>query len=183
LVPYKLPEFAVLAFAARPELRKHRLRIVGSGPEEEQLRQLTVEHDLQDCIDFVGRLSQREVADEMRKADVFFFPSIRELGAGAIIEALACGLPCLVSNYGAPGALVNDSRGRKVSLADRATMIQAFADAAVQMASDPAALDRMSEDSADYAKRTFTWAEKARSTIVIYEWVLGRRATKPGFVY
>lgn len=183
LVPYKLPELAVLAFAARPELRKHRLRIVGSGPEEELLKKLTKESHLQDCVEFVGRLSQGEVADELRKADVFFFPSIRELGAGVIVEALACGLPCLVSDYGAPGALVNESRGRKVPLGDRAVMVQGFADAAVQMGSNLAALDRMSKESASYAKRTFTWAKKATATIAIYEWVLKRRRERPEFIY
>jgi glycosyltransferase involved in cell wall biosynthesis len=183
LVPYKLPEVAVLAFAARSELRKHRLRIIGSGPERERLEKLVVEHRLQDCVEFVGRLSQREVADEMRKADVFFFPSIRELGAGVVIEALACGLPCLVADYGAPGALVNDSRGRKVPLADRATMIRGFANAAAQLASNRGALEEMSEESASYAQRTFTWDQKAAWTIAIYQWILGARNQRPEFLY
>jgi glycosyltransferase involved in cell wall biosynthesis len=183
LVPYKLPEFAVLAFAARPELRKHRLRIVGSGPEQERLQQLADDHDLLDCVEFVGRLSQPEVAEEMRKADIFLFPSIRELGAGVVIEAMACGLPCIVADYGGPAGLVNDSRGRKVPLGDRATMIRGFADAAVEVASDRVALEQMSRESASYAQRSFTWAKKATSTIAIYEWVLGRRSERPEFVY
>jgi glycosyltransferase involved in cell wall biosynthesis len=183
LVPYKLPEFAVLAFAARPELREHRLRVVGSGPERERLEQLTSKHGLQDCVEFVGGLSQREVADEMRKADIFFFPSIRELGAGVVIEALACGMPCLVADYGAPGALVNDGRGRKVPLGDRAAMIRGFADAATQLASDPVAVEQMSEESASYAQRTFTWEKKAAFTIAVYEWILRRRSERPEFSY
>ena len=183
LVPYKLPEFAVLAFAARPEFRKHRLRIVGSGPEQERLEQLTAEHGLQECIEFVGGLSQREVAEEMRKADVFFFPSIRELGAGVVIEALACGLPCLVADYGAPAALVNDRRGRKVAIGNRSAMIQGFADAAAELASNPVGLREMSEECANYAKRSFTWDRKAVSTVAIYEWVLRRRTERPEFVY
>ena len=183
LVPYKLPEFAVRAFVERPELQKHRLRIVGSGPEQERLERIIAEHGLQDCIEFVGRLSQREVADEMRKADVFLFPSIRELGAGVVIEAMACGLPCIVADYGGPGGLVNDSRGRKVPISDRETMIRGFADAAVELASDRRALSRMSTESADYAERTFTWDKKAEATLEIYDWVLGGRPDKPTFVY
>ena len=183
LVPYKLPELAILAFAERPELHMHRLRIVGSGPDRGRLEQLATEHGLDDCVEFVGSLSQREVADEMRKADVFFFPSIRELGAGVVVEAMACGLACLVTDYGAPGALVNESRGRKVRIADRKTMVRGFAEAAAQLARDRAALDQMSEESASYAQRTFTWDKKAAATIPIYEWVLKRRRQKPEFVY
>jgi glycosyltransferase involved in cell wall biosynthesis len=183
LVPYKLPEFAVRAFVERPELRKHRLRIVGSGPEQERLEQIIAGHGLEGCVEFVGRLSQLEVADEMRKADVFLFPSIRELGAGVVIEAMACGLPCIVADYGGPGALVNDSRGRKVPIADRESMIRGFADAAVDLARDRRALGRMSAESASYAKRTFTWDNKAAATLEIYEWVLGRSRERPRFVY
>ena len=107
---------------------------------------------------------------------MFLFPSIRELGAGVVIEALACGLPCIVADYGAPGALVTNSRGRKVSIGDRETMIRGFADAAAQLAADPDGLVEMSDECASYARRTFTWARKAAATIDIYEWVLGRRS-------
>lgn len=183
LVPYKLPDLAVLAFAERPELRKHRLRIVGAGPEQPRLEKMVTDYGLKDCVDFVGRLSQGEVADEMRQADVFLFPSIRELGAGVVIEALACGLPCIVADYGGPGGLVNDSRGRKVPLGDRAAMTQGFADAALELANDRRALDEMSIEAARYAEHAFTWDKKATATLRIYEWVLGRGSEKPEFNY
>lgn len=183
LAPYKVPEFAVLAFAARPELQKHRLRIVGSGPDQARLENLVAHHGLQHCVEFLGRRSQQQVADEMRRADVFFFPSIRELGAGVIAEALACGLPCLVADYGAPRALINESRGRKVSLGSRDEMIRGFAEAAAELASDERSLDQMSKESADYAKRTLTWDRKAVETMMIYNWVLDPESPKPQFSY
>lgn len=182
LVPYKLPETTVLAFAARPELRRHHLRIVGDGPERPRMEALVEQHALQDCVEFVGQRSQAEVADEMRRADIFFFPSIRELGAGVVIEALACGLPCLAADYGAPGSLVDDSRGRTVPIGTRAEMIEGFASAAVELANHPA-LDRMSQASVDYARLNFTWDSKAVHTLEIYEWVLGSRTTRPRFAY
>lgn len=182
LVPYKLPEFAVLAFAARPELRKHRLLIAGDGPELERLQGIVAEHSLEDCVTFLGRLSQAAIADKMRESDVFFFPSIRELGAGVVIEALACGLPCLVADYGAPGALIDDSRGRKVAIADRAKMIEDFADKALDLVRDRAALDRMTQAAGDYASTYFTWDNKAKKTIDIYNWVLDG-GERPDFPY
>jgi glycosyltransferase involved in cell wall biosynthesis len=78
---------------------------------------------------------------------------------------------------------VNDSRGRKVPISDRETMIRGFANAAVDLASDRKALGRMSAESANYAARTFTWGKKAEATLEIYDWVLGRRRDKPTFAY
>jgi glycosyltransferase involved in cell wall biosynthesis len=40
LVPYKLPEVVVRAFAASPILQQHKLVIVGEGPESPRLERL-----------------------------------------------------------------------------------------------------------------------------------------------
>jgi hypothetical protein len=61
-------------------------------------------------------------------------------------------------------------------------MIRGFADSAADLTSDRAALQKMSEESANYA-RTFTWKAKAEFTVTIYEWVLGRRSERPEFLY
>ena len=92
LVPYKCADILLLAVAARPELRRHRIVIVGEGPERELLERIVREHDLGSCVEFMGNVPQVRVGQIMRAADVFAFPSIRELGAGVVVEAMACGL-------------------------------------------------------------------------------------------
>ncbi len=113
-VPYKLPQLAVRAFVIRPALRAHRLVMIGDGPERSAVEQLVRSHGLESCVDLLGWKSQAEVATLMREADIFAFPSIRELGAGVVIEAMACGLPCVVVDYGGPGGLISEGRGIKV---------------------------------------------------------------------
>lgn len=183
LVPYKLAEVAILTFAEHLDLRRHRLQIAGRGPEEGRLRQLVANNGLDECVEFLGGLSQRQVADAMRRADVFFFPSIRELGAGVVIEAMACGLPCVVADYGAPGALVDETRGRKVRIADKRQMIRDFAAAALDLVNNPLLIDTMAVASQRYARNFFTWEKKARVTLEIYEWALRSGARKPTFQY
>ena len=117
-VPYKLPQLVVQAFANQPMLRAHRLIMVGDGPERQAIEQLIRNNGLESRVTLLGWKTQSEVAKLMREADIFAFPSIRELGAGAVIEAMACGLACVVVDYGAPGALIDTDRGVKVPLAD-----------------------------------------------------------------
>ena len=113
LVPYKLPEVIIRAFANSSILQQHKLAIVGDGQERPRLEQLIAEHNLGNCVKLLGQKTQAEVGELMRQAEIFAFPSIRELGAGVVVEAMACGMACVVVDYGGPGALIRPIAGLK----------------------------------------------------------------------
>jgi glycosyltransferase involved in cell wall biosynthesis len=50
-----------------------------------------------DEVELLGRFAHSEVPARMAKADVFVFPSLFEGSAVVTYEALACGLPCVVT--------------------------------------------------------------------------------------
>ena len=52
--------------------------------------------------------------EEMRKADLFLFPSF-EGGGMVVLEALAHGLPVVCLQYGGPGEMVSTARGSRGS--------------------------------------------------------------------
>lgn len=182
LVPYKCPDVVVGAFAESKALRGHRLRIVGEGPERPRLDAMVEAHGLEGCVEFVGRVTQAQVGEEMRSADVFVFPSIRELGAGVIVEAMACGLPCVVVNYGAPGNLIDETRGVRIPLGTKAEITSGYARALEELAAHPERLDRLGTQACRHVMTHYTWDAKARGIVPIYEWVLGQRAEKPALV-
>jgi glycosyltransferase involved in cell wall biosynthesis len=172
LVPYKLSEAAVRAFAESEELRRHSLHIVGDGPERPRLEALIARHSLEDCVRLEGRFPQAEVADWMRRCDVFVFPSIRELGAGVVVEAMASEMFCVVVDYGAPGALVAEDRGAKEPLAPLDALTPALRAALERAAADRDALRRKAAAARRYAEERFSWEVKARMTEHVYRWVL-----------
>jgi glycosyltransferase involved in cell wall biosynthesis len=179
LVPYKCADIAVAAFAAEPILRQHQLRIVGDGPERPRLEQLISENRLEDCVELVGQVKQSEVGEEMRRAEVFVFPSIRELGAGVVVEAMASAMTCVVANYGAPGALVGTDRGIRIPLVSKEEMTRNFGHALAKVAKSPADITRLGQSAYHYAMTHLTWDAKAREIVEIYKWVLGQRADRP----
>ena len=70
----------------------------GHGPEEEyeQIQQLAIE-----CrypVQFLGMLSQAELAEQFRQSDVFILPSFFEGLALVNIEAMACGCKVVCSD-------------------------------------------------------------------------------------
>jgi glycosyltransferase involved in cell wall biosynthesis len=181
LVPYKCPDVAVRVMAASPLLRKHRLRIVGDGPDRSYLDQLVAEHNLQDCVEFVGRLDQAGVGQAMREADLFIFPSIRELGAGVLVEAMACGLPCAVVDYGAPGNLIDDTRGLRVPLDTKDEIVSSMAAGLEKLVQQPEKLAHLGATAQRYVETYYTWDARARFFVEVYKWVLGKRPDKPVF--
>ncbi len=181
LTPLKLANVAVEAFARSQKLRRHRLVIVGEGTESQPLRDQIEKHKLEECVQMVGWKTQQEVGQLMREADVFVFPSIRDLGAGAVAEAMACGLCCAVVDYGGPGGLIEPDRGVKVPMGTQAQITDNFLAALEALADDPQRVRRLGDAARAYALGHLTWDVKARKTIEIYRWAMGQREQRPDF--
>ena len=172
LVPYKVPEVAVRAFASSEALKGHLLHVVGDGPELDRLQQIVAEAKAEDRVIFEGRKTQAEVAEFMRACDVFVFPSIRELGAGVVIEAMASGIVCLVTNYGAPGDLVAGGRGVRIELQPLDGLVQSYRDAMERCLDRPEEHAEMALRAETYARSLYPWDAKAAYTLKIYEAIL-----------
>ncbi len=181
LVPYKCPDVAVLAMAKNPNLRKHKLNIAGDGPEMPRLVEIVKENNLEGCVELIGRRTQAEIGQLMRTADVFAFPSIRELGAGVVVEAMATGLPCVVVDYGGPGGLIHESNGVKVPLGTKDHLVEHFAVEMEALANDPARRQTLGHQARQDAVRIYDWTAKGKKTVEVYDWVLGKANTKPNF--
>jgi glycosyltransferase involved in cell wall biosynthesis len=174
LVPYKLPRLAVEAFCAHPALRAHRMIVVGDGPERLSLEQAIRDCGCADRVQLCGWKTQAEVAELMRQSDILVQPSIRELGAGVVIEAMACGLPCVVTDYGGPAMLIDSDRGIKVPVAPYEALRTSIGEALARLADDEDMIVRMGEAAKTHAERHYTWAAKADKLMAVYDWVLGR---------
>lgn len=168
LVPYKVPEAAVRAFAGSEALKGHVLDILGDGPEMPRLKAMVAEAGAGDRVIFHGRRTQGEVAAAMRAADAFVFPSIRELGAGVVIEAMASGTLCIVTDYGAPGDLAAGDRGLRVALQPMEGLVRDYRAAMEDAVAAPARMAGLAARGHAYAWAHFTWDAKARNTAAVY---------------
>lgn len=181
LVPYKLPEVVVRAFAASSILQQHRLLIVGEGPERHRLEHIIEEQDLVGCVELTGQKSQAEVGELMRQAEILAFPSIRELGAGVVVEAMACGMACLVVDYGGPATLVQPTRGIKIPMGDLNHLVRRFTAELEQLVTDPDRVAHLGAEAYHHAMTYYSWDTKAQKMAEIYRWITGRREVKPNF--
>lgn len=77
--------------------------MIGSGPEEEQMR-----NRMPEAI-FTGYLTGAALPEAYASGDVFLFPSTTEAFCNVVLEALATGLPAVVSDIGGCMELVKRS--------------------------------------------------------------------------
>jgi glycosyltransferase involved in cell wall biosynthesis len=182
LVPYKCPDVAVTAFARSPLLQQHRLCVLGDGPERPRLEALIREHRLESCVEITGWRPQAEVGRLIAEQDVLVFPSVRELGAGVVVECMASGLACVVVDYGGPGGLVDATRGIAVPLGSKDALAERFRVELEGLVRDRERIGRLGAAAREFALREFSWESKAARTEQIYEWVTGRRATRPDWL-
>lgn len=94
------------------------LKIVGEGPMQEELTQYIQAHDLQGYVTLLGRRSNEEVAQILKKADAFLLCSKtassgdREGTPTVLIEAQAVGLPCVSTTHAGIPEMIPESNHR-----------------------------------------------------------------------
>ncbi len=103
LVLYKGVGLLIEALAGLPH--NCRLRIIGSGPDEAELRRLAVQKGVADRVDFLPAVRTTEVPGALAEIDVLALPSLSqpnwvEQFGRILIEAMSCGVPVVGSTSG-----------------------------------------------------------------------------------
>jgi len=114
LAETKGQEILLKAFARVYEkYPKSRLILAGKGRLESELRSLAVELNIHERVLFLGY--RTDVPVVLRACDVFVLPSIAEGLPGALLEAMATGVPVIASRVGGVPEILNSPAGTMVS--------------------------------------------------------------------
>jgi rhamnosyl/mannosyltransferase len=124
LVAYKGLEYAIRAMSQVDG----KLAIIGTGPLEIELRELTISLGLLDKVQFLGKVT--EIAPYYKAAKVFVLPSISRAEAFGIVqlEAMAAGLPVVNTDVesGVPEVSLNGCTGLTVPPRDSKALATAL---------------------------------------------------------
>jgi glycosyltransferase involved in cell wall biosynthesis len=101
------------------------LLLLGEGLDRPRLEQLASGLGLGERVRFVGAVG--DPAPWLKASDLFLLPSVAEGMSNSLLEAMATGLPCLVSAIGGNLDLISDGEtGRVVSGGDAASWARAI---------------------------------------------------------
>ncbi len=129
------------------------LIFVGTGDAEPQLRELAASLQVTEAVTFKGFVPREHMPRVYHDADVFVLPSQHEGMSIALLEAMACGLPVVVTDTGGTAELVTQGRnGDIVPWAD----VPALTAALQRLLKDRDACKRMGQEGRTRAQ-AFGW--------------------------
>lgn len=145
-------------------LRNFRFKIVGQGTEEAWLRSHLT------GAEFTGVLGGDALSRAYADMDLFVFPSHTDTFGNVVLEALASGVPAIVTKDGGPCTIVRDGETGRVVHDDE------FAAAIAEIAADPEKHSGMRQAARAFAL-TASWEAVFDGVYAGYEMLREQRAT------
>jgi len=140
-----------------------KLVIIGKGPELNKLKKMSNEN-----IIFTGFLSDKELLNYARGADVAVLPSRAESWGLVIGEAMACKIPVISSDVGMAKDLLGENRG----IVLKNNSIEEMAEKIDYLLSNKKLRIEMGKKSRKYVIDNYRWEEVVKKTEDLYKQVL-----------
>lgn len=148
-----------------------KLKIVGSGPQEQQIKKHIADLNLEKYVEIIANISDEELLKMYNSSDLFVLPSIIDSqgnteGLGVVlIEAMACGLPVIGSNIGGIPDIVHDG---ETGLLVPQKNVSELSKSIIKIIENPELSERIANKGYSMVKANFSWEKIARDYINIY---------------
>ncbi len=173
LVPYKGADMVIDAIRNLSDDLKNKIKltIVGDGSEKVNLENQVKNLGLENIVNFTGWIKQNETVKYYKQADIFCFPSIREFGGAVVLEAMACGLPCIVANNGGIGEYVTPETGFSIEPKSKEYLVKKLTEKILVLVENQELREKMSAKCYERVEE-FEWSKKAEKMVDIYQELL-----------
>jgi len=107
---------------------------------------------------FTGRLDRSDLPDLYSAADCFVFPSITDTFGMVVLEAQACGLPAIVSEFGGPREIIrSNTTGFIASVNNAADWVDKIEGLMRMKADLPSLYAEMKAAAVEHVKTEYSW--------------------------
>ena len=146
-------------------ITNYKLTVVGEGHLKDTMFSLIDKFQIKNKVNFLGWKNLEELPDIFRSADIFILPSVMEGMASVTLQAIASGLPIIVSRVeGNEEILEENVNGLSASYNNPSE----FADAMEKLIKSPELRQKMSKNSIEKSKH-FSWESIAERYLEMYE--------------
>ena len=160
---------ALAEIKLRGEIRNLKVLFVGSGRDQAELKHRVRRAALKDHVRFVPSVAYAEMPQTINLADIVLLPSIptrtwQEQFGMAVLEAMACGKPCIVSQCGGMPEMVGQD-----ALLIPPGDYPALANSIMELAGSPRRRQQLGERARTRAEQQFSAIQNAERLVDIYQ--------------
>lgn len=145
------------------------LDMYGVGSQVELYKAMAVQFGLNEKIQWHGFVPNSEVLKDYQNADLFVFPSLKEPTGGALLEAMAAGLPVICVDAGGPAYAVTEGCGIKIPLANKENMTANLVEAIDRLLFQPTLRHNMGSKAQQRFLDEFTWDKVIQKMMQLYQ--------------
>jgi glycosyltransferase involved in cell wall biosynthesis len=84
-----------------------KLILIGTGPENSNIRKLVFSHKLSQNIEFIDYIPYEDMPEVYRNSNLFVLPSLHEGVPRTVLEAMSCGTPVIITEFSHLKDLIN----------------------------------------------------------------------------
>ena len=167
LYPLKGVEHLIKAFSIVAQQHPDtRLRIIGTGPQENNLKNLTHTLKLQTKTTFQGFIPHTQIAQHYQKCTIFCFSSQGEPFGKTIIEAMACAKPVIATNTGGATEIIKNN---KTGILIPPAQPRQFAQKILYLLENPDIMQKLGENARKTVETKYSWETIAQKYHNIYQ--------------
>jgi len=184
-MPHRRLEDGIEA-VSRLASRGIRVRLVLAGSDRsfpqyvDSLKALTHKRGLQQQIIFADKVADEEIRDFYSACDAFLFPNDRQTWGLAVLEAMACGCPVLVSRGAGVHEVLTDQVNAllfpprdPVELANKIEVL----------VKNPVQRREMAQNGMRLARETYNWSHFAEQIEAVFSGIVELNDTPPQMVF
>jgi glycosyltransferase involved in cell wall biosynthesis len=166
---------AIETIARLKDCCKLKLHIIGTGTDAEVNRYKSLANQLEvnNIIEWHGKIPNSEVQKIMRESDLFLFTSIMEGTPHVVLEAIQNALPVICFDACGQSGVVNETIGVKIKLTNKETATNDFSTAIRTLYNNVEELRQMSINC-NQRQKEISWDGKAQTMTKIYKEAIKR---------
>lgn len=159
MVPFKNVIAAVDVMNRIKETVKVNLTIIGKGPEQEKIENKIKEYGLTN-IEIMKQIPREQVLEKLCNADIYLFPSLREGGSWALMEAMAIGLPVICLDWTGMAVITDEESAIRVKPSNYEQTVEDFSMAIIRLCESAKIRQKMGTAGQKRIKDIYSWDNK-----------------------
>ena len=160
LIPSKNILILVKSLKLLNKTKKVKLTIVGSGPEKQnilnEIKSLSESHS----VELIEEIPRKVLLQKLQDSDIYLFPSLREGGSWALMEAMAVGLPVICLNWSGMQIITDTESAIQLPVTNPEQMVIDVSEAINKLITDSDLRNNMGNAGRERIKNFFNWDVK-----------------------